>query len=43
MKEILGFQVDEVTAALWMSRTLKALILQRKLKWLYEPVSVSVA
>ena len=35
MKEILGFQVDEVAAALWMSRALEALIRQRKLKWLY--------
>ena len=25
MKEILGFQVDEVAAALWMSRILEAL------------------
>ena len=32
MKEILEFQVDEVAAALWMSRTLEALIRQRKLK-----------
>ena len=32
MKEILGFQVNEVAAALWMSRTLEALIRQRKLK-----------
>ena len=35
MKEILGFQVDEVAAALWMSRMLEALIRQRKLKWLF--------
>ena len=35
MKEILGFQVDEVAAALWMSRTLEALIRQRELKLLY--------
>ena len=32
MEEILGFQVDEVAAAWWMSRTLEALIRQRKLK-----------
>ena len=32
MKEILGFQVDKVAAALWMSRKLEALIRQRKLK-----------
>ena len=32
MKEILGCQVDEVAAALWMWRTLEALIRQRKLK-----------
>ena len=32
MKEILGFKVDEVAAALWMSRTFEALIRQRKLK-----------
>ena len=32
MKEMLGFQVDEVAAAWWMSRTLEALIRQRKLK-----------
>ena len=32
MKQILGFQMDEVAAALWMSRTLAALIRQRKLK-----------
>ena len=31
MKEILGCQVDEVAAALWMSRTLETLIRQRKL------------
>ena len=34
MKEILGFQVDEVAAALWMWRTLEALIRQRKMKLL---------
>ena len=32
MIEILGFEVDEVSAALWMSRTLEALNRQRKLK-----------
>ena len=32
MKEILKFQEDKVAAALWMSRTLEALIRQRKLK-----------
>ena len=37
MKEMLGFQVDEVAAALWMSpltltRTLEALIRQRKME-----------
>ena len=32
MKEILGFQVNEVAAAWWMSRTLEALIRQRKLR-----------
>ena len=32
MIEILGFEVDEVAAALWMSRTLEALNRQRKLK-----------
>ena len=35
IKEILEFQVDEIAAALWMSRTLEALIRQRKLKQLY--------
>ena len=35
MKDILGFQVVEVAAALWMSRTPEALIRQRKLKYLY--------
>ena len=29
MKEILGYQVDEVAAALWMSLKLEALIRQR--------------
>ena len=33
MNEILGFQVDDVAAALWMS--LEALIRQRELKKLY--------
>jgi len=32
MKEIVGFQVDEVAAALWMLRMLEASIRQRKLK-----------
>ena len=34
MKAILAFQVDEVAAALWMSRTLEALIRQRKFELL---------
>ena len=32
VKELLGFQVNEVAAALWMSRTLEALIRQRNWK-----------
>ena len=38
MKEILGFEVDEVAAALWISRTLEALIRQRKLN--YNPSNI---